>query len=196
MFTTNHKLQAASCKGFTLIEVMVSLAVFLIIMLAMSQTFTQSFAGYRNVKAVQRDVENAQFALNLMAKELRTSTVTIPSSGSLVNVKTVRFYDYSQNTCFEYQIDDVANQLTVKKKLVGTPSGDPSADCDNGGVWSTSTPMAKAGILTGRFIVTPSTQTPKSAGKITISLQISEGPNHTARIQTTSSLRDYGYIGL
>jgi prepilin-type N-terminal cleavage/methylation domain-containing protein len=93
--------------GFTLIEVMVALFVFLIIMLAMSQTFTQTFAGYRNVKAVQRDVENAQFALNLMAKELRTSTWSAP--------RLQRWcFMISQSICFEYEI--AANQLTVAKE--------------------------------------------------------------------------------
>lgn len=184
-------------KGFTLIEVMVSLVVFLIIMTALSQTFISSFSGYKNVRAVQRDVENVQFALNLMAKELRTSTVVFPSSGSLVPSQSVKFYDYSQKICFEYKIVS-GNQLTVAKKADPTPNDppDPSADCSSSG-FGGAVPIAKAGILTGQFIVTPSKKTvPKSVGKVTVSLQISEGPNHTAHIQTTSSLRDYGYIRL
>lgn len=172
--------------GFTLIEVMVSLAVFLIIMTSMSQIFTQSFVGYRHAKALQRDLENAQFALNLIAKELRTSTVVGFTSSK------VRFYDYSQKICFEYEI--AANQLTVDKKSVVGPSDDPFVDC--GVMPGTPTPIAKAGTLVGQFIVMPSTQSPKFVGKVTISLQISEGPNHTAYIQTTSSLRDYGYTEL
>lgn len=186
MFTTNHKLQAASCKGFTLIEVMVSLAVFLIIMLAMSQTFTQSFAGYRNVKAVQRDVENAQFALNLMAKELRTSSIVSASSGGALT-SAVKFYDYSQGLCLEYRIN--ASALQVAKAAVATFN-----DCVAASLGSYAT--VTTGTVTGGFIITPSVISPQSVGKVTVSLEISEGPNHTARIQTTSSLRDYGYIGL
>ena len=137
-----------SWRGFTLIEVMVSLFTFLIIMMSLSQIFSQSFAAYKNAKAVQRDVESAQYAL----------------------------------------------------KAVAAPTNSQSADC-TGGTWSTVTPIAKpettGGTLIGRFVVTPSVKTvPKSVGKITVSLEISEGANHTARIQTTASLRDYGFIGL
>lgn len=183
-----------SWRGFTLIEVMVSLFTFLIIMMSLSQIFSQSFAAYKNAKAVQRDVESAQYALNILAKELRTSTIVSSAS----TPPTVKFYDYSQRTCFEYKI--VTNQLTMTKKAVAAPTNSPSADC-TGGTWSTVTPIAKpettGGTLIGRFVVTPSVKTvPKSVGKITVSLEISEGANHTARIQTTASLRDYGFIGL
>lgn len=178
-----------SGKGFTLIEVMIALFVFLIITLAMAQTFTQSFSGYKHAKALQRDLENAQFALNLIAKELRTSTVTSFSASHVV------FYDYSQSICFDYEFS--SNQLFVAKKVIGTLT-DPFTDCAGG--FSAPVPIVKtqspAGTVTGDFAVTPSTQTPQSVGRVAVSLEISEGPNHTAHIQTTASLRDYGYIGL
>lgn len=186
-----HTFPRASFRGFTLIEVMVSLFVFLLIMVALSQIFAQAFSGYKNTKAVQRDVENAQYSLNILAKELRTSTIVSSSQ------TRVKFYDYSQFMCFEYEI--AGNQLTVTKRAVATPTNDPITDC-SGGTWSAVTPIAKpetaGGTLTGKFIVTPSSASPQSVGKVTISLVISEGPTHTARIQTTSSLRDYGFIGL
>lgn len=189
MSTANYKLYATRYKGFTLIEVTVALFVFLTIMTALSETFVSSFSGYKNARAVQRDTENAQFAMNLMAKELRTSTVVSST------VSKVRFYDYSQSTCFEYEI--ASDELTVAKKAVAAPTDplNPSADCLSGG-FSAPSPIVEAGTLTGQFVVTPSAKAPKSVGKITVSLQISEGPNHKANIQTTSSLRDYGYIGL
>jgi prepilin-type N-terminal cleavage/methylation domain-containing protein len=186
----------ATCRGFTLIEVIVSLFVFLIIMLALSSTFAQSFTGYRNTRAVQRDVESAQFALNLMAKELRTSTVVSSTANS------VTFYDYSQaGKCFKYEIAN--DQLTVASKDVTVPPPpavfDPIAGCAGG--FPSSTPLVKtettAGTVRGTFRVIPSEKSPsKKVGKVTTSLQISEGPKHTANVQTTSSLRDYGYIGL
>lgn len=167
-----------------------SLFVFLIIMLALSSTFTQSFSGYRNTRAVQKDVENAQFALNLMAKELRTSTVVS------FTVSTVKFYDYSQGVCFEYKIAN--NQLAVSKRTVnytGKPADlDPFSECS--GSLGNFTILVQAGDLSGNFVVIRSDPNPKKVGKITTSLQISEGPKHTANVQTTSSLRDYGYVGI
>lgn len=181
-----HSFSRTNRRGFTLIEVMISLAVFLIIMLAMSQTFTQAFAGYKNVKSVQRDTENAQFALNLMAKELRTSSIVSPSSGGVLT-SAVKFYDYSQGLCLEYRIS--ASALQVAKAAVATFN-----DCVATSLGSYVT--VTTGTVTGGFIITPSVISPQSVGKVTASLQINEGPNHTAYIQTTSSLRDYGYIGL
>lgn len=179
--------------GFTLIEVMIALAVFLILMLAIVQTFTQSFTSYKVTRAVQRDIENAQFALNLMAKELRTSTIIIPTAGTQVPVTSIRFYDYSQRLCLEYAI--TASQVTVRKK-----SAPASPDCVSPSGWSGANALvavtASGGSIAGKFIVTPSIQSPKVVGRVTIALQISEGPDHTARIQTTASLRDYGYIEL
>jgi type II secretory pathway pseudopilin PulG len=196
-------------NGFTLIEAVVALFVFLIIMLSLSNTFTQSFAGYRNTRAVQKDVENAQFALNLMAKELRTSTVV--SSGG--TKKIVKFYDHSQSICFEYKIiDDVNDKLTVSKKNIDTGNtsyyddpDDPSTfnpflACAGSSGFSSATDLIRientGGKLEGNFAVVPSDKnsSPKKLGKITISLQISEGPKHTANVQTTSSLRDFGYV--
>jgi Tfp pilus assembly protein PilV len=206
-----NSLKRTFYNGFTLIEAVVALFVFLIIMLSLSSTFTQSFAGYRNTRAVQKDVENAQFAFNLMAKELRTSTVVSSAGPS----NTVKFYDHSQSICFKYTIDEVNRKLTVsqtgiineKNSLYWDISGDPSSfnpvtACNSPSETFSNPPedLVKientGGNLTGKFVVISSNKNPKSLGKITTSLQISEGPKHTANVQTTSALRDYGYIGL
>src|SRR3989344_9059776 len=180
-----------SCKtlrGFSLIEVMVSLVIFSIIMLAITQTFTRSFASYRNAKNIQNDVANAQFALNLLSKELRTSSITSPASNVLVS--SVQFYDYSQGMCFAYWIN--AGALQVMK--ISVPNFDACDTLVGPYLYKTIT----TGTVTGGFIITPSdfTSGSKTVGKVTISLQISEGTNHPVRIQTTVSLRDYGYVGL
>lgn len=194
-----------SYKGFTLIESVVALFVFLIIMLALSSTFTQSFTGYKNARAVQRDVENAQFALNLMAKELRTSTVVSPDAPAPTGTKTVKFYDHSQGKCFQYNIDATNKTLQMRSMSVPDP---PSSVTSNKDVWrvnycknnniSVSYATLSTGVSDGKFIVKNSTNSPGSLslGKITTSLQISEGPKHKANVQTTSSLRDYGYVGI
>lgn len=179
-----------------------SLFVFLIIMLSLSNTFTQSFSGYRNARVVQKDVENAQFALNLMAKELRTSTIVS------FTVSSVKFYDYSQKKCFKYEI--VGKELKVAQTGTVNPADylddpdDPSSFNPFSACalvdFSSSKALVKiendSGDLTGTFQVVPSDKNsnPKKIGKITASLQISEGPKHTANVQTTSSLRDFGYV--
>jgi prepilin-type N-terminal cleavage/methylation domain-containing protein len=173
-------------QGFTLIEVLVSLFVFVIILTATSQIFSQAFFGYRSTKSVQRDVENAQYSLNTMAKELRTSSIVNPASGP-VSSQSVKFYDHSQGICFQYRIS--SSMLQVARVAVAS-----ATDCAAAGLGSFTT--ISTGVISGRFIVTPSSIAPVQVGKITVSLEISEGPTHTARIQTSASLRDYGHIGL
>lgn len=197
MFTINHNPQdiclfvkQASYKGFTLIEVVVSVFIFAIIMMAVSQIFISAFRGYNYARAVQRDLETAQFSINTLAKELRTSSVV-----SAPGVQTfVQFIDYSQDICFRYQIS--GSNLQVAKVSV-SGSSDKFTDCLLSGVGSSGYTTISTGTVTGTFYVEKSSPTTgaKKVGKVTLSLVISEG-SHMARIQTTASLRDFGYIVL
>lgn len=185
-----------SYKGLTLIEVLISLFVFSLMMAATAEIFTKAFSGYRNTRATQRDVENAQYALNLISKELRTSTVvtslTPPFPRSSPSIK---FYDHSQGRCFYYRINASALQ-------VASASSTGPADCTTRNV---GTPVTiSTGRVSGSFRITPSCGSvvdppectgTKRVGKVTIILDISEDNTHRAQIQTTASLRDFGYIG-
>lgn len=181
-----------SYKGLTLIEVLVSLFIFSIMMAATAEIFTKAFSGYRNTRAIQRDVENAQYALNLISKELRTSTVVAPLTGPFPKLSDfVKFYDHSQGRCFYYRIDTTAKALQMASALSTGP-----ADCTTKTLPTPAT--ISTGTVSGSFRVTPSQGgLSKRVGKVTISLDISEGAGstHKAQIQTTSSLRDFGYIG-
>lgn len=178
-------------RGFTLIEVVMSLAIFLIIMTATSGIFASIFSGYRNTRAIQHDVETAQYALGIMAKELRTSSIAASTGTS------VRFYDYSQDVCFSYRIS--GGELQSAKVRPANPSVLTTAlmkinFCQTAGLSSYET--ISTGTVTGNFVVTPSTTGPISVGRVTVALQIAEGVSHTANIQTSMSLRDYNFTGL
>ncbi len=173
-------------KGFTLTEMLVSLFVFGLAMTGVAQIFSSSFSSYRVNRAVQYDVETAQHTLNIMAKELRTSSV-VSASGSQ---QFVQFYDHSQGKCFRYRISGAALQVAS-----ATSTG--VSNCN--GMSLTSFTTISTGTVTGSFQVTPSTAVggpPTKVGKVTIFLQIAEDTTHQARIQTTVSLRDFGNIGL
>lgn len=186
----SDNVQKRNNRGFTLIEMMVAMFMFAILIAAVSQIFTSAFSGYRDAKAVQRDLETAQFSINTIAKELRTSTV-VSASGSQSSVK---FYDYSQATCFQYRIS--GGNLQVARS--GTPAD--VSECDSFNL-SSFTAIAH-GIVSGGFFVTPSepvSGTPPAGGRVgtvTVSLEIGESAVHRARIQTSVSLRDYSYVGL
>lgn len=178
-------LYRSSQRGFTLTEVLVAMFVFSIMMAAVSQVFSTTFTAYRNVRAIQRDIDNAQYSLNILAKELRTSSV-VSTNGT---VSVVKFYDHSQGKCFQYQINQ--NKLQVA-------STDPVPDSVGGCIATTFSSFTdiSTGVITGAFRVTSSTTTPSSVGKVTMSLDISEGSDHHAKIQTSVSLRDFSLSGL
>lgn len=173
-------------KGFTLAEVLISLFVFSLMMVAVAQIFGTAFSGYRNTRAIQRDIDNAQYSLNIIGKELRTSSVVVPATGP-ADVQSIQFFDHSQDRCIRYRIS--AGNLQVASVAVA----DVAACTSHNFVTFTN---ISTGVISGSFKVTPSTSSPLLVGKVTISLDISEGSSHHARIQTSVSLRDFGHIGL
>lgn len=184
-------------KGYTFVELVVAIAMFSIIMLAVMQVFATTFLGYKETKKLQRNLETAQFAINTMAKELRTSSVLSGSSSPL----NIRFIDYSQNggrgTCILYQVN--SGQLEKWARDMG--NSDPNVnrtDCrdsvsfgagDHRGILVKSIQASRASVVPSRD------SGPKRVGKVTISLKVGpEGYNET--LQTTVSLRDFNYVGI
>jgi len=171
--------------GFTLIETLVSMFIFVLVIASVSQIFTSAFLGYRYEKSVQIDLESAQFAMNTMAKELRTASIVgTPTTSS------IKFIDYSQGTCFDYEIVAATKTLTVASQGGVTKPG----EC---GSYGSPTIIAN-GVTGGNFLATKSDKAglPPVVGKVTISLRIGTGLTHKADIQTSVSLRDYANSGL
>lgn len=174
-------------RGFTLIEVMTALFVFALVMAGTSQIFGSAFTEYRATRTLQQDIENIQYTINIMAKELRTSSV-VSAAG---NKSSVQFYDHSQEKCFLYRISSGALQMDS----AASPGG--VSQCN--GMTLSSFVTISTGTVTGSFQVTPSATVggpPTRVGKVTISLAIAKDATHFAHIQTTVSLRDFGNIGL
>lgn len=180
-------MRSPKAKGFTLVEILVALFVFVILMAAVSQIFVSAFTGYRNARIVQNDLQSAQHLLNTMAKMLRTSTVISSESSSTDRVK---FYDYSQDLCVEYIIDSGTRSIAV----ANAPADLEECESQSFPAWG-YVPLT-LGNVTGVFSVMPSESgASKRVGRVTVSLQIQEGDTHVARIQSSTSLRDYGNIG-
>lgn len=171
--------------GFTFLEVIIAVAIFAIIMVAVSGIFGKSFKSYRGTQAIQKDMENAQFALNLMAKTVRTSKIIVPSVTN--TVLAIRIYDYSQlsNKCIEYKFEN--NKLKSGASNI--------ADADEMLCTSTTSIVLSdmtTETITGSFSVVPSS--PTVIGRVTISAEVcppggcSGAEKDRARVQTTVSL--------
>lgn len=124
-------------RGFSLVEMIISIFIFSILILMLTGTFAGFYKNYSRQKKVQKDIENAQYVLNLMAKRLRTSVILWPSSppsestfflGSETSSNRLDTYDYSKGQCVRYFLEqDVADP---SKKYIKYSLGSPSVPAD------------------------------------------------------------------
>lgn len=183
-----------STHGYTLIEMVMALAAFSIIMLMVSQTFTRGFFTYRETKKAQANLETAHFALNLIGKELRTSSIISYSINATVSY--VIFFDNSQNRCIEYAFDEGLGQVTRRDQPFGSDDPDQNRlDC--AGHSFSGTPEALVTGLTGQELSIVQSDPPPLAnvGRATFVLTVGQGAS-AASLQTTVSLRDFNYTSL
>lgn len=200
----NRKASLSARQGFTLIEVVAALAVFTIIMMAVIQIFGTGFKAYRQTRELQRTLESAQFATNIMAKELRTSSI-VGSFSDGVSTR-VAFFDYSQNRCIGYNLNAAGNGGLLKYAH-GFALSSPDlnfAACSAYAVANAWTAADRVGFLVSRGITgssisivrsTPIASAGSIVGKVTFSITFG-WTSRPATLQTTVSLRDFNYVGL
>ena len=104
-------------KGFTLIEMIVSVFIFSLIMTATVVVFAGYVKTHRYLRTVQKNLEGVQFAFNYMAKTLRVSDVIDRGGG--VDPKRIFTYSDANNTCTTFYFDDKA----IWYKTTDLPSG-------------------------------------------------------------------------
>jgi prepilin-type N-terminal cleavage/methylation domain-containing protein len=191
------KIKKSSHKGFTLIELIISMAIFVIMMVAITQIFAKTFQSYRKNKLIQRDLESAQQAINLIAKTLRTSKVKFPVADTALGNSIVVFDDsHSSNKCIRYSI--------AGGRIRQQSTNDTDATCSNGSAFPANytylTDSSSVFVNTLNF-ATVLTTTSKM-GKVTINTAVCPAGtacaagNDKVNIQTTVSLRDYSNAGI
>lgn len=185
--------------GFTLLEMLLSMFVFALMMMAVTGIFASGFSSYRNARESQRALEQAQQAIDTMGKYLKTSSIagnTYQSAGSA----TLLFFDYSQGKCFLYQVNGNVLQMASTNTLT-------RAQCDNytanGGadfVSLTTGSIANAKPFAYAMSKDPvvANNTPNRIGEVTVTLDVRSAATATIPnvIQTTLSLRDYTESGV
>jgi prepilin-type N-terminal cleavage/methylation domain-containing protein len=188
----HHKVSSKKMKrGFTLIELLLSVVILAILMVATAEIFSRSSVSYRATREFETSVGEAQFLMNALAKELRTSTVVAPTGdGATQNVK---FFEYSKSECVQYRFNGTTQRLEVARTASTT-----FATCNNTSDLSGFVPASNA-LITGSFFSLPSlplTPGPGRMGRVTLTLSIQASGVAPVVLQTTVSLRDYGYAGL
>lgn len=195
MFGSTFKRYPSKRKqGYTLVEIVTALAMFTIIMLAITQILGRGVSSYRETKKTQANLETAQFALSLIAKELRTSSI-VDSNITATN-STIEFYDYSQGRCIQYVLDESSGQITRRAVSFSDPDSNVNRTSCAGHTFSGSTQVVFSGLLDQAVNVVSSAPTPDpQVGRVTFVITIGTGAN-AATLQTSISLRDYNYTGL
>lgn len=166
-------------RGFSLIETLIAIFVFSLAMAMVVGAFSSFYKTYVNSKKIQRDVESAQYAMNLMAKTLRTSSVVAVNASPMTAATTFDFYDYSQSSCIRYTYDPVGKILRS-----GTQTGVASPAACN---YPSISPTTFTGsIVNPSVIATPTAGA--VLGKVTVSLSVQSGIS-LLPIQMSVSLR-------
>ncbi len=172
-------------KGFTFIEVIIATFIFVVIMTALVAVFGSALKSYKSGKAIQKDLEGAQQAMNIMAKTLRTSKI-VSSTATAITV-----FDYSQDDTEE----SGPNKECIKYEFSGNSLRSGSASvADESACAVASTADMTTGTVTGNFYVVPSDD--DTAGKVMISAKVcpengcAGNPRDEAKIQSTVSLRN------
>lgn len=174
-----------------MIEALIAIFIFALAMVMVSGTFSGFMKTYANEKRMQRNFEDAQYAMNLMAKSIRTSSVkgVDPTDPTKIDI-----FNYSQNKCIEYSW--VGESLNMAYTNDTNPGSLDGCHFDN---LASSSPLISKGVDKAYFSDTPSlpgsSGTQGLVGKVTIALNMKQtGQNSSVvPIQMSVSLRDYGY---
>ncbi len=97
--------------GFTLVEMLVAMLVFSLIAMAVSLVFVQAISIENRGQGAQKVQENALFALELMAREIRVSVFTTNQDSSDCSRTTITFH-HPVNATVSYGFDSINNAVT------------------------------------------------------------------------------------
>lgn len=174
-----------------------SMAAFTIILTGTIQIGAQSSKNFRAMKLLQANLETAQFALNAMAKELRTSSVVSSATGAVAS--SIVFFDYSQNRCIQYRMDESIGLIEKRSHAFGSIDPDANRTSCAGYAFVEAYETLLTGLSAQAMNVVMSRNLADASGpmvgRVTVSLTVGTA-GAAATTQTTVSLRDFNYIGI
>lgn len=165
--------KSKTCRGYTLIEILVVIAVFGFISIVASQTIISTLRGTKKADSIARVRQNLDYAMGVMERQIRSAkAITSTCNGSV-----------SDNISFT---DQYGNAVTFS--CVGVnPYGDPSSIASS----SASLTGTDITISACSFVCTPSSQaTPPS---VMVGITAADTTNQGTKISVTTqvTLRTY-----
>lgn len=165
-------------KGFSLLEMLIAGFIFSLVITTAVSVFSNVFFTGEKTRGVQKNIETARTALDLMAKNMRMSSELGPNNTNTLNIY---MFNNSQGECIGYRFNSGALEMA---QMENPTSG--STDCS--GVFGAGDYTSiTEGNVSGRFyVISTSNVDPKRVGKATARMEI-DGQY----LQTTVSFRDY-----
>ena len=177
MLDKHLKIKKKTKRGFTLVETLIAILIFAISFTMLAATFSSFLKNYNEAKRAQRNMENAQYAMNLMAKTIRTSFVESPGDFSLDSAD-LDVFDYSQGLCVKYTL--VNNAIMPAARSAGDPSG---CNCST---MNADTALTLDNIQSAYVSATPSSG--ETLGRVTVFMSVGDSEK-SFPIQMSVSLR-------
>ncbi len=167
-------------KGFTLVETLIAIFVFSLVTVMISGVFASFLKNYAESRKTLHDVEDGQFAMNLIAKTLRTSDVKVESASVL------KVYDFSQAKCLKYSFAGSKIQVNYSTEPAGKGS---VANCTFPSMVGAKD-LTAASVTNVYFNVKPSDTS--AFGFVVVALTIKDATQTSApmHIQMVTSLRN------
>lgn len=82
-----NKLSTARCRGFSLVEIMISIVISIVLMTGIIQIFLSNKQTYRTTEAMSRMQENTRYAMHVLTKDIRMAgLMPCPDTGKTLNI--------------------------------------------------------------------------------------------------------------
>ncbi|MEK7501416.1 MAG: type II secretion system protein [Patescibacteria group bacterium] len=114
-------------EGFTLIEMVVSLAIFSVVAVIALGALMRIISANQKAQAIQAAVTNVNFALESMSRELRLATKLTPSSGTIDSIYFISAIGTENCHAYKFSLDGSTYLLQKAEKSI-----DPDTEnCDS-----------------------------------------------------------------
>jgi len=126
-------------KGVTLLEIIVSVAIFSVVMLSATEIFRMVIEGQRNAIASQNVQESMRYAFETMAKEIRTAIASNNDCESLFNPPAgatnkvfntttnsegdILYFKNKDGDCVAYYLEDETLKVIRESNIASTTPG-------------------------------------------------------------------------
>ena len=121
-------------RGFTLIELMVAIFIASVILVAMVAVFVSMTNAHVKSRAIKTVAENAQFALNSIAKDLRMGKIESTYSDGLKQSRIVVARNTGVKACYEIGTDYLGLDETTGDCVTTSPTSRKLVDLSGTGM--------------------------------------------------------------